>query len=173
VRGRDADISALSAIISAFERSLRSENAGTKHAYKTQAAFGISASLKSRKTNNSQNQQDQTGEVQTMATVQAEVATTSRGSRLLRRILVGAAFLETVFVTVPFFALGIHQANPKDLIPSKITYSFLGEFGFLIAIFLECFAVYLLVPLVLISVVMAIKQRMWWMVVVSLSTVLP
>ncbi len=85
----------------------------------------------------------------------------------------GAALLETVFVTVPFFALGIHRADPKDLIPSKITYSFLGGYGAIVAFFMEVFAVYLLVPLVLISVVMAIKQRMWWMVVVSLSTVLP
>ncbi len=108
-----------------------------------------------------------------MATVQTKVATTPRKSRILRRILVGAALLETVFVTVPFFALGINRADPKDLIPSRITYSFLGHFGAFVALFLECFAVYLLVPLVLLSVVMAIRQRMWWMVVVSLSTVLP
>ena len=97
----------------------------------------------------------------------------AKASKILTWPLIGAAFIQIVFVTVPFFVQGIYAVEFADLVEGRPTYSLLGDYGYAVALVSQTFGYSLLLPLVLISIVLAVFQRKWQMVALDLSSLLP
>lgn len=77
----------------------------------------------------------------------------------LERILLFVSIWQWVFVTVPYYAQGVHRAAMEDLWWHRCPYTLMGDFGFGVALLLINFG-YSLLPLCVVAVlVQALRQR--------------
>lgn len=97
----------------------------------------------------------------------------ARVAAVLLWVLGCAALIQTIFVTLPFFAQGVASASPDALGRGLVHHRFLGDFGFVVALVVQTFGYTLLAPLAVVSAALSIVKRRWVGLAITLCSMMP